>query len=299
MSISYLIRGDYQILSGARTLVRKSIAAGILVSLGLIGTAIVGKRRFKNEARIHVDELCSDIDVPNVQKVTREEITDLPAPVTQYFEEVLTEGQPVIKVAYLRQRGTFRLGGVDAPWRSLTATQYVTTQPPGFVWDATIDVLPPFSARVIDLYKRGEGRLRARLLGCLPVASAGPTPEMNEGELVRYLAEAVWYPTALLPSQGVEWEPIDDHSARATLNHQDVTASLVFHFDNQDRISHVTTERYRQEDDSYAPWTGYFRQYEEHHGIQIPTDAEVEWNLPEGELPYWRATIEDITYRTA
>lgn len=299
MSISYLIRGEYQILSGARTLIRKRIAAGILVGLGLIGTAIGGKRRFENEKRTHVDELCSDIDVPNVQKVTREEIADLPAPVIQYFEEVLTEGQPVIKVAYWHQRGTFRLGGTDTSWRSLTATQYVTTQPPGFVWDATIDVLPPFSARVIDLYKRGEGRLRARLFGCLPVASAGPTPEMNEGELVRYLAEAVWYPTALLPSQGVEWEPIDDRSARATLTHGDVTASVVFHFDDQNRISHVTTERYRQEDDTYAPWTGYFRQYEERHGVQIPTDAEVEWNLPEGDLPYWRATIEDITYRTA
>nr|WP_228546386.1 DUF6544 family protein [Halegenticoccus tardaugens] len=121
---------------------------------------------------------------------------------------------------------------------------------------------------------------------------------MNEGELVRYLAEAVWFPTALLPSQGVEWKPIDDRSARATLEHGDVTASLVFHFDDEHRITRVTTERYRQEDDTYAPWTGYFREYEEQHGILIPTEAEVEWNLPEGDLPYWRATIEEITYRT-
>lgn len=63
--------------------------------------------------------------------------------------------------------------------------------------------------RVIDLYEQSEGILRARLLGVIPVASIGPNPEMNEGELVRYPAEAVWYPTALLPSQGVEWSTIE------------------------------------------------------------------------------------------
>ncbi|WP_394345805.1 DUF6920 family protein [Halegenticoccus tardaugens] len=113
---------------------------------------------------------------------------------------VLSDGQPVVQNAQLHQHGEFRLGGVDAPWRPLTATQHFTARPPGFVWDATIDILPLVPARVIDLYKRGEGILHARLLGIVPVASVGPNRKMNEGELVRYLAEAVWFPTALLPS---------------------------------------------------------------------------------------------------
>jgi hypothetical protein len=39
--------------------------------------------------------------------------------------------------------------------------------------------------------------------------------EIARGELMRYLAEAAWYPTALLPSQSVQWEALDDHSATA------------------------------------------------------------------------------------
>lgn len=276
---------------------KKILYGGLLVALGLVGVAVTGKRRFDNTVHAHIDELLSDVEQGTTQYYTQEEVAHLPAPVRAYFEEVLTEEQPVIQGVRLHQCGEFRLGGANASWRALTATQHFTTQPPGFIWNATIDVFPLLSARVIDLYKRGEGILRARLLGVVPVASAGPNRELNEGELVRYLAEAVWFPTALLPSQGITWEPIDDRSARATLEHADVTASLVFHFNEEHRITHVTTERYRQEDDTYAPWTGYFREYEDRHGIQIPTAAEVEWNLPEGDLPYWRATIEEITYR--
>lgn len=83
---------------------------------------------------------------------------------------------------------------------------------------------------------------------------------MNENELVRYLAEAVWFPTALLPTHGVEWEAIDDRSARAILGHRGVTASLVFWFDDRNEVERVTTERYRQEADSSTPWTRYFRE---------------------------------------
>lgn len=280
-----------------KNLVKKITCGGALV--GLVSIAVVGKRRFDNTVRAHIDELWADVEGDTAQQYSKQELTDLPVPVREYFSEVLTEGQPVIRSVRLHQRGAFRLGGADASWRSLTATQCVTTRPPGFVWDATIDVFPHLPVRVIDLYKRGHGILRARLLGIVPVASVGPNPEMNEGELVRYLAEAVWFPTALLPSQGVEWTPIDDRSARATLEHADVTASVVFHFDDEHRITRVTTERYRQEDDTDASWTGYFQEYEECHGIKIPTWAEVEWNLPEGDLPYWRASIEQVRYRTA
>ena len=30
--------------------------------------------------------------------------------------------------------------------------------------------------------------------------------ELQQGEFMRYFMEALWYPTALLPSQGVRWE---------------------------------------------------------------------------------------------
>lgn len=42
-------------------------------------------------------------------------------------------------------------------------------------------------------------------------AAGTPRPE-----LMRLLGEAAWYPTVLLPGQGVRWQPVDDRSAEAT-----------------------------------------------------------------------------------
>ncbi len=116
---------------------------------------------------------------------------------------------------------------------------------------------------------------------------------------MRYLGESVWYPTALLPSEGVEWEPIDERSARATLEHRGTAASLVFYFNGRNEVERVSAERpYRKDDGTYesTPWTGYWRNYQVRDGVRIPIDGEVEWHLPEGDLPYWRATVEEIEY---
>ena len=41
--------------------------------------------------------------------------------------------------------------------------------------------------------------------------------EIDQSALVRYLTEAVYFPTALLPSRTLRWEELDADSARATL----------------------------------------------------------------------------------
>ena len=41
--------------------------------------------------------------------------------------------------------------------------------------------------------------------------------EIDQSALVRYLTEAVYFPTALLPSRTLRWEELDSDSARATL----------------------------------------------------------------------------------
>jgi len=274
-----------------RTLRRMTVLLLVVAAVVRINAA----RLERTHARL-ADDLLTEASSTTDRQYAADDVDDLPAPVRRYFESVLEEGRPYVRSASLKQRGEFRLGGPDAEWKPMTATQHVTVDPPGFVWDATIDVLPFVSTDVVDAYAHGEGFLRAKVLATIPVVDAGPDERMDEGELVRYLAEAVWYPTALLPGEGVEWEAVDDRTARATLEHAGNEASVTFHFDGRDLVSRVTTERYRQEDDAYAPWTGYFRAYEDRNGILVPTDAEVEWNLPDGDLPYWAASLVRIEY---
>ena len=274
----------------------------LLPALAALVAATVGLVLFNTlrVARLH-DRLASDLVAGAADDAGRRfeaaDLEGLPAPVRRYFEAVLEEGQPYVRSVRLEQEGEFRLGDAERTWRPMEATQHYTVDPPGFVWSATVRALPFVPVTVLDAYDHGSGVLRARLLSTVTVADVGPDEEMNEGELVRYLGEAVWFPTALLPAEGVEWEAVDERSARATIEDSGNTASVVFHFDEDDRVERVTTERYRQETEDYAPWTGHFRDYEERSGMTVPTDAEVEWNLPDGDRPYWRARLTEIEHR--
>jgi hypothetical protein len=68
------------------------------------------------------------------------------------------------------------------------------------------------------------------------------TPEMAEGELLRWFAEAAWYPTALLPSQGVQWSAVDDRSALATMQDGATSVTLLFRFNADNMIASMRAE---------------------------------------------------------
>jgi hypothetical protein len=128
------------------------------------------------------------------------------------------------------------------------------------------------------------------------------TGDVAESELMRFFAEAAWYPTALLPSQGVRWEAVGDRSANATLTEGDVSVTMLFTFNGQGLIDTVRAEaRTRTVGDNLIPmpWQGRFWNYDERGGMRVPLDGEVAWMLPEGAKPYWPDRITEIDYEFA
>ena len=220
----------------------------------------------------------------------------------RYFDAVLRPGQSLISGVHLRQTGRFNSSEEGERWAPFAATQVVTTRPPGFDWDARVRMAPGLTAFVHDAFVDGEGLLHASLAGLFTVAQARGTPEAAHGELMRYLAEAAWFPTALLPSQGVRWQGLDEHSARATLTDGATTVSLDFGFGADGLIETArAAARYRKVGDAAVPtpWLGRFARYEMWDGLLVPTDGEVAWIFPEGPRPYWRGTITALEYELA
>lgn len=277
------------------------LAALGLTVVGLGAAAYVERRRLdrNNEAAVHA--LLAAAEPPPERVFRASDCADLPPPIRRYLTHVLPDGRPLVRTVRMQQTGTFRPGGARSPWSGFTATQHVTTRPPGFVWDATIDLAPWIRVRAMDAYREGRGLLRAKLGGVLTVAAPTPGPELDEGELMRYLAEAPLYPTVLLPGMGVTWTAVNARSARATLEHRGTTASLLFHINDQNEVERLTGKRPFLEGDGTAerrPWKGTWRNYERRNGILVPTDGEVAWIHPEGEVRYWRGHIESVDYRS-
>lgn len=169
----------------------------------------------------------------------------------------------------------------------------------GFVWDARIRMAPLVSIRVRDSYVRGRAGMLGRVASVVPVVSRGDTPERASATLHRWLAEAPWFPTALLPSEGVVWSPIDEESARATMTDGGITVSLDFTFGDDGRIERAyTPARYRDVDGAAVPtpWACHYRRYESVTGVRVPMAGSTSWLLPEGELTYWRGRLIDLSF---
>jgi hypothetical protein len=154
--------------------------------------------------------------------------------------------------------------------------------------------------KVRDGFVAGRGSMVGSVMGLRRVASAEDTPAIAAGALQRYLAEAVWLPTALLPGAGVSWTALDSASARATLTSGTTTVSLDFHFGADGLVSRIYTPA-RERDlgggrSAPTPWQGRFSRYEARHGFLIPISGEVEWLLPEGPQPYWQGEITGVTF---
>lgn len=277
----------------------------VALAVAAVGLTALGSVRWTTEMRSLTDTLeagrvaSSAATATSATRFDAREIEKLPAPVQRCFRAVLTDGQPIVSAATIEMTGTFNLSTTGEQWRPFTSRQRVTTNRPGFLWDASIALLPGLTVRVVDSYIVGNGLLRASIQGLITMADMQGDGEIARGEFMRYFAEAVWYPTALLPSQGVRWEAVDDRSANATMMDGSMTLTLLFRFDEAGLI-----ESFRAEARGgmvgtvmvQAPWEGRFSNYERRHGMMVPLEGEVAWIRPEGRKTYFKGVVTRLVH---
>jgi hypothetical protein len=281
------------------------IALGALVA-GAIVLRAVGAGRWAELVRMHASQLESgSVDakdrLPSPARFDALELEGLPAPVQRYFRAVLTDGQPIIATATLAMTGTMNLSATTEQWKPFTSQQRVVTCRPGFLWDAKVVMFPGIAAHVKDSYIAGQGALTAKLLGLFTVADSQGVGEIARGEFMRYFAEGPWYPTALLPSQGVRWQAVDDAAAKATLVDGPIALTLLFRFDEAGLITSVHAESRGAgagKDGAMVmlPWDCALSDYQLQDGMLIPMAGEAAWVRPEGRKAYFVGHVKTLRY---
>src|SRR5688572_23277192 len=158
-------------------------------------------------------------------------IDSIPMPVERCLRFALwnVPGRTIGEVR-LAQVGSLRTELHTERWLSFEATHHVRPGQVAFEWIARVRIAPLVHLRVRDALENGTGSSDLKLWSVLPVARAGPSPEMNAGSLHRFLAEAAWYPSVLRPSERLHWNAIDDTRARATLDAHGTSVELEFRF---------------------------------------------------------------------
>jgi hypothetical protein len=279
-------------------------AGSIIISLLIVFAAAsaLSAWRWKKVVTDLVALLDAGRRAPAVRRYDVAELASLPAPVQRYFRAVLTEGQPIITAVTVTQAGMFSMSATADQWKPFTATQSVTTMRAGFVWNAAIMLFPGVPVRVVDAYIAGQGTLRPSILGLYPMADMHGHGEIARGELMRWFAEAVWYPTALLPSQGVTWQAVDDQSATATLMDGPISLTLLFRFGADGLISIIhANERARMDGKTVVmtPWECTMSDYRKRDGMLVPHIGTASYVMPSGERQYYRGPNTTLSYAFA
>src|SRR4030042_3774290 len=278
---------------------------GLFIILGLVVVAaliLYGEISWKSGTRDLRDRL-EATRLPIDPKVfDRGELESVPVPVQRYFPPVLEDGQQIVAAVSVEHIGTFNRGERTDRWKPFPSTQRVGTHRPGFDWDGRVAMMPGLPVRVHDAYVAGEGILHASVLGLVSVAKLRGTGEVAQGELLRFFDEDAWYPPALLPSQGILWDVVDEHYAGATLKDGGLTLTLLFRFNKDEVIDTVRAEaRNRTVGGTMVPtpWQGRFWNYAIRSGMRVPLEGEVVWLLLGGRKQYWRGRITKLSYEFA
>jgi hypothetical protein len=164
----------------------------------------------------------------------------------------------------------------------------VVTRRPGFVWNGRIAMMPGIAVNVHDAYLAGEGILNPAVLGLFSLGDQHGNGELARGELVRFFAESAWYPTALLPSQGVCWDAVNDRSANATLVDGTLKVTMLVSFNDAGLIESARVAARGAVVGKMivlTPWEGRFSNYQQRDGMRVPFTAEASWLSPQGRRP--------------
>ena len=163
----------------------------------------------------------------------------------------------------------------------------------GFLWSARAH-RGLLRIRGYDRLTRGEGEMRWKLYGLIPVMTASG-PDVTRSAATRLVMEGVLVPSSLLPGR-VEWEAVDDHHA---IFHRTVAGEAVattLEVDPEGRPVRAWADRWNE--GRYERFEVRFEGSLEVDGIRVPHAMVAGWRLDDPDaFPFFNARLTSVTFR--
>jgi hypothetical protein len=204
-------------------------------------------------------------------------------------------GKEWISTVRLKQKAVMR-SDPNGAWMRSEAEQYFTADKPGFIWKAWVEAFPLVRIVARDKYENGSGNMLIKLMALFTIADS-KGKEMDQGTMLRYLAEVGWFPSAALCDH-IKWEPIDSLSARATMAYGSVTASGIYRFNESGDVVNFEAQRYGEFNGKFSleTWSIATTGWKTFEGIRIAASSEVTWKLKSGDFTWLRLELTDVQY---
>lgn len=263
----------------------------VLGGLSIIG---IGSSIFKNDFSAIANSILSNSSTMH-EIVTEEDLAELPEAVQRYLRYTGIVGKEKINTVRLKQKGILRQTPRDS-WKNISAVEYFSVNPSAFVWMGQMAAGPFSIISARDSYFDKHGRMFIKMLGIKTIGDV-QGEEMDHSSLVRYLNEMMWFPTAFL-NDNINWESIDDNSARVTIKDANRSASAVLYFDEKGAITNFISDRYHEVNGVYVKdtWETPMIGYGEFNSLKLPVKGEAVWKMNGGDFSYINLEIMDIEY---
>jgi hypothetical protein len=220
----------------------------------------------------------------------------IPKEARRYLQHAIAPGTPLATAVHLKMHGEIKLKG----WLPFHAQQVICWDQ-GMIWRAAVQ-MHGISIRGGDSYLDGQGTMRWRLFGVLPVVNASGT-DITRSAAGRVNIESIWLPSVLCNDE-ISWTALKETHFHAKFIAHDETADIDYVTDGRGRLQSVNMPRWGNPEGGefhLANCGGFVEEEAAFGGYTIPTRMRVGWHFGtdrfESEGEFFRVTIDDAVYR--
>jgi hypothetical protein len=225
--------------------------------------------------------------------VTEQDLAILPPAARRYLQFMGVVGRPRDWSFRAGWRGRFRRGPSEA-WLPCEAWQYDSAVEVARIFHMRITLANVLPTVVRDTYVKGRGRMLAKACDLLKVVDATGL-ELDLGEMVTYLNDAVLYAPSMILRSNTEWSAVGESCFDLKLHDAGNTVCARVYIDGRGApYDFSTTDRFVS--DPYtkghpmvrARWTTPVDDWMFCDGRMVPSEGKAVWHLPGGTFDYAR-----------
>ncbi len=267
-----------------------TITNGVILIVALLGLA---SHHFESQFREDVISNLNKSITTTPDLLTEADVQHLPLPVQKYMRYAGVLNKPKVKNVRIVFDGEMRSKGGD--WFPFTSVQYNFFEEPArlFFMKAKMFGMPVLG---YHKYQHSNASMDIRLSGLFPVAKAGGS-EMNKAETVTFFNDMCMFIPAALVDNRIEWEPINNVSAKANFSYGGNFISTVLYFNEKGQlINFISEDRYDVNSKKQYPFSTPLRDYKLINERNLPGFGEGVWHYPDGDFVYGKFYLKDIEY---
>lgn len=229
--------------------------------------------------------------------LSEEKIQNLPLPVRNYLSVCGFSGKEIPMNAEVVWAESFIKMKPDAGWMKLKTQQFNSVREPFRIayMKALIMGIIPFEGR--DVYYGGNGHMYGKI-GKLITIFDEKEKEIAQSALIIILAECLLVPGYALQDY-IQWEEVDEYTARAIITHKGIEASGLFHFNKAGELYLFETHyRYYMgpQGNVLTPFSAEVGDYFTQGDLRLPGSLKAVWHIDSGRYEYWKGKISEVKY---